>query len=239
MLAKVNVSDPRKSFEGLSRRWKRHWLSLLTESGLVPLPFELWLAFPDFGVLSPYQIGAVRYYILEKVRPKDLDFLSFNLLSLFYVLDPVNMGERLLVSLIRLHLEYLKWYCSVMFDYSQPLSNLIKPPVSPRKVERQSDEKLLTRYGLAFQAWDFLRSNPIPVGLDSGGTSRYDVIVVRLYKMKDGVTALDFGDGVPPLTDSEGDSSSDESATLYKPIEGVAICTEDGVVYLSRSYLPM
>lgn len=35
-----------------SKRWKRHYLCMLSPSGVFPLPLKLWLAFPDFGVLT-------------------------------------------------------------------------------------------------------------------------------------------------------------------------------------------
>lgn len=44
-----------------SKRWKRHYLCMLSPSGVFPLPLKLWLAFPDLGVLTP---GVARAFIL-------------------------------------------------------------------------------------------------------------------------------------------------------------------------------
>ncbi len=55
--------------------------------------------------------------------------------------DDDNMLERILQSILKLHLCYLKWYATVLFDYTLPLSALLDPPVSPRRIARQSDEQ--------------------------------------------------------------------------------------------------
>lgn len=52
----------------LSPRWKPHVLCMLSPSGVFPLPWKLWLAFPDKGVLTP---GVARAFILDRVKPGD------------------------------------------------------------------------------------------------------------------------------------------------------------------------
>ena len=52
-----------------SKRWKRHYLCMLSFSllnaGVFPLPLKLWLAFPDLGVLTP---GVARAFILDRAK---------------------------------------------------------------------------------------------------------------------------------------------------------------------------
>lgn len=48
-----------------SKRWKRHYLCMLSPSGVFPLPLKLWLAFPDLGVLTP---GVARAFILYRAK---------------------------------------------------------------------------------------------------------------------------------------------------------------------------
>ncbi|KAL0391406.1 UNVERIFIED_CONTAM: putative mitochondrial protein [Sesamum latifolium] len=93
-LSRVDLKEGSKVFERLSRRWKRHWLSLYGPSGLVPLPLEVWLAYPDK-------------------------------------------------------------------DFEQPLEFFLRPPVSPRRIERLPEEKTIERYGIIFRAWDMLRNGEV------------------------------------------------------------------------------
>ncbi|CAK9153102.1 unnamed protein product [Ilex paraguariensis] len=82
-------------FDHLSLRWKRHWLTLFSTSGIHPLPFKLWLAYPEKGILNCYEEGAVRAFILGRVEPKDLDEKSISELNTFWVNDDDMMLERL------------------------------------------------------------------------------------------------------------------------------------------------
>ena len=44
--------------------------------GIIPLPFPIWLGFPDGLVVNCYHLGMVRYFLLESCRPDDKYFLS-------------------------------------------------------------------------------------------------------------------------------------------------------------------
>ncbi|KAK4412078.1 putative mitochondrial protein [Sesamum alatum] len=160
-------------FERLSRRWKRHWLSLYGPSGLVPLPLEVWLAYPEKGIINCYERGRVRQFLLEAVKPRDIDEESLSLLGFFWQ-GHEETKERFLVSFVASHLRYLKWYYLAILDFELPLEYLLRPPVSPRRIERLSDEKLIERYGLIFRAWDLLRTGevilPLPLKDSYQGT---------------------------------------------------------------------
>lgn len=123
-------------------------------------------------MLSCYERGRVRQFLLEAVKPKDIDEESISILGFFWQ-GHEEMKERLLVSFVRSHLRYLKWYYLAVLDFEQPLEYLLRPPVSPRRIERISEEKELDRYGFIFRAWDLIRSEgmviplPLPKGEDT------------------------------------------------------------------------
>ena len=47
--------------------------------GIIPLPFPIWLGFPDGLVVNCYHLGMVRYFLLESCRPDDKYLLSVHL----------------------------------------------------------------------------------------------------------------------------------------------------------------
>lgn len=53
----------------------------------------------------------VREFILGLVKPGDLDEESFSILDEFWVNDTCLVRDRLVSSIVRSHLRYLKWYC--------------------------------------------------------------------------------------------------------------------------------
>lgn len=165
VLSRIDSSAPQKVFSRLSKRWKRHWLSLYTPTGLIPLPLELWLSFPEKGGLTCYERGMVRFSHLNCNSPRPIDERSVSLVRLFWR-GQEETFERLLVTFIQSHLKHLYWYCSVLFDYEKPLDYLLSPPVSSRRLERVSDEEILLRYGSIFKAWDLLRSVSAPKAVE-------------------------------------------------------------------------
>nr|UJQ92534.1 MAG: putative RNA-dependent RNA polymerase [Mitoviridae sp.] len=145
------------SFKKLSRRWRRHLLSMYSPSGIFPLPLELWLAWP-FGVLTCYQLGAVREYILKRIQPKDLNEASFDYACRYWK-DNEEGFEWTIQSLVSAHCRYIAWYAKVSSDFSVPLADIIHPPLASRKIEREvnDDGQAVRRYGIVFAAWDFIR----------------------------------------------------------------------------------
>lgn len=105
-----------------SKRWIRHWLSMHSPSGIKPLPVVLWLAFPERGVLSPTEYGLMRFFVLERVRPRDIDEESISRARRSR--DHDNLFEPHLLSFMRLHLTYLKWYAECWIDFDKPLESL-------------------------------------------------------------------------------------------------------------------
>lgn len=117
-----------------SKRWCRHWLLAHSPSGILPMPYELWLAFPEIGVLSPYQLGMVRHFIISKLEPKSFNENEVDSLRAYYDGDDEGIMERLLQQWMKMHLKYLHWYASSLFDYSLPLCSLFSPRSSRRSL---------------------------------------------------------------------------------------------------------
>ncbi|KAL2225302.1 UNVERIFIED_CONTAM: putative mitochondrial protein [Sesamum indicum] len=46
-------------------------------------------------------------------------------------------------------------------NFEQPLEFFLRPPVSPRRIERLPEEKTIERYGIIFRAWDMLRNGEV------------------------------------------------------------------------------
>lgn len=59
-----------------NRHWYRHVLVAFSPGGIIPLPFPIWLGFPDGLVVNCYHLGMVRYFLLESCRPDDKYLLS-------------------------------------------------------------------------------------------------------------------------------------------------------------------
>lgn len=184
VFSKVRM-DSQPIFDCLSRRWKRHWLTLYAGSGIYPLPLKLWLAFPDLGCLNCYQVGMVRARLLELVRPKDLDENSFLKLYKFWEPDGHALIETLLHPVVKQHLEYVSWYARQEVELSDLTEDLLHPPVSPRRICRESDESLIRRFGRLFKLWDHLRCVAPPGAITQLSDSRFkQSIEIRLFRYR-------------------------------------------------------
>ena len=75
----------------------------------------MWLAFPERGVLSCYEVGYIRWLLLTHVKPKDLDEKSIQNLRFFWSGQEEDM-ERFLLSFVKKHLYYLQWYYERVLD---------------------------------------------------------------------------------------------------------------------------
>lgn len=181
-MAKVGGSPKR-----LSKRWLRHWLSLHGPSGIRPLPLRVWLAFPERGCLSCYEIGYVRCILLNHVRPKDLDMDSVENLRFFYGGFDETL-ERLLRSLVKMHLNYLRWYVNQVFDTSGDLDGLLHPPINPRKIQRSNEESQISRYGIIFRLWDEVRLAPVILALECLDLGVRDFVETRIFALRSGIT---------------------------------------------------
>lgn len=76
-----------------------------------PLPFRLWLAFPEIGVLTCYQEGMVRGFLLKHFTPRFSDDLVISELVRGFWHD-----QLLLNNWIQSILPYGSWYYTVALD---------------------------------------------------------------------------------------------------------------------------
>lgn len=51
------------------RHWFRHILIAYSPGGIRPLPFRIWLGFPEGFIPSPYLIGKVKWMLFEFLAP--------------------------------------------------------------------------------------------------------------------------------------------------------------------------
>lgn len=168
--------------KGLSKRWLRHWISLHDPSGVRPLPLKLLLAFPEKGILNCYEIGYIRWLLLMKVKPKDIDQYSVDNLRYFYTaFEDGPTVERLCSSMVRLHCNYLQWFVQRIWDSDDNLEILLHPPLSPRSLKRSTETLNESRYGVIFQMWDKARSVPVILALGSGMNRSIEVCIVSLW----------------------------------------------------------
>lgn len=186
VLSKVDRTEPCLVFRRLSQRWKRHWLSIHTESGICPLPLSLWLAFPEKGLLNCYEIGYLRFYFLECSKPREFKNESFSVFRHFYEdeSDVEMFSDRLLVTLMKSYLKHLRWYCLAIMNFHSPLWFFTKPPVAPRSVDRVSDDRKILTYGLIYKGWDKVRSFKYFILTPFGAKRLIHVYEIKLFRFK-------------------------------------------------------
>lgn len=91
------------------------------------------------GAVDPYRLGKVRAFVIEKIAPRDFSVSDIENIRLAYDGDD-ELFEALFQEWMKDHLEYLKWYASVILDPNVPLEVLLKPPqvcLNPRRSARE------------------------------------------------------------------------------------------------------
>jgi hypothetical protein len=107
--------------------------------GIIPLPFPIWLGFPDGLVVNCYHLGMVRYFILESCRPDDKYLLSVrDDLERKLTEEGDFYVERVMLrywveSLVR----YVRWYEEACCDFTLPLEQLLDPPAVCLRPDRK------------------------------------------------------------------------------------------------------
>lgn len=126
---KYSVKPAELAMNNFNRHWFRHFFVAYSPGGILPLPFEIWLGFPEGFRTTPYQIGMVRSILVRACAPewsyveriaKDLESRITE--DCTYLTENWMFGHW-----VRSCVSYVKWYWVVQADYSLPLSTLLDP----------------------------------------------------------------------------------------------------------------
>jgi len=172
-----------KCISQLTNRWKRLALMLVSPSGSNPIPLDLWFGYP-MGILSCYQKGLLYSYLLDLVRPKDIDEYSVSSVRALWAEESEDLLESHLGSFVKMHLEYVVWFSKASCRLDLSLEELVKPPISPYKVERRAESLVLRRYGIIYKGWMFIQRNLVILVLEEGHGCRRDFVVTRLFQSR-------------------------------------------------------
>nr|UJQ92537.1 MAG: putative RNA-dependent RNA polymerase [Mitoviridae sp.] len=171
----------------LSRKWQRLLVGLFSASGPRPLPTELWLTFPDFWLLDCYIKGFLYEYLLAMIKPKDLDYCSFQAARLLWSVDHEELFEAHLLTIVTMHVNYIVWYAKAVSWRHLTISELLRPPVSPTTLDRSTERQKIHRYGPLYKVWDFCRLNRnivIYILCEGDGRSRKDFVYLSIFRWK-------------------------------------------------------
>ncbi|CAA0822199.1 Unknown protein [Striga hermonthica] len=117
---------------------------------------------PHKGILGVYEYGVARAFLLRKAKPPALDEESVEMIRPFWE-GREDLLERFLSTWVGQHVRYLEWYADACLNYSLRLEDLLDAPVCSSSISRISEEKLLTRYGVVYECWDYLRKTQVPI----------------------------------------------------------------------------
>ena len=148
--------------------------------GIIPLPFPIWLGFPDGLVVNCYHLGMVRYFLLESCRPDDKYLLSVrDDLERKLTEEGDFYVERVMLrywveSLVR----YVRWCEEACGDFTLPLEQLLDPPAVCLRPDRKDLLSKFHKYGLMLRCYDLIRQRRCPLPL-MGSAVRLNVEVVQ------------------------------------------------------------
>ncbi|RWR97758.1 hypothetical protein CKAN_02721200 [Cinnamomum micranthum f. kanehirae] len=115
-------SQPHHFNPHYNRHWFRHVLVCFSPHGIVPLPFKVWLGYPEGFLPSPSQVGMIREYLLKSCAPdwsyaqkiaNDLDALDDD--------TGLLVESSMMVSWVKAMCKYIDWCC-----LSKSLDNVIQ-----------------------------------------------------------------------------------------------------------------
>ena len=173
-------SSPNHFHPNYNRHWFRHVIVAFSPSGICPLPFLRWLGFPEGFIPSPYQVGKVRWFLIESCEP-DWSFSEKLMKSLEGNVseDTQFLIERKMVAhWMESMLAYYKWYLNALSDYSISCDVLLDPPAFVFRPARKEQLNKFHKYGRMFRAYDLVRQEPVPLPLGEIPRPLYYVDVV-------------------------------------------------------------
>lgn len=142
-------SQPHHFNPHYNRHWFRHVLVCFSPHGIVPLPFKVWLGYPEGFLPSPSQVGMIREYLLKSCAPdwsyaqkiaNDLDALDDD--------TGLLVESSMMVSWVKAMCKYIDWYHRVSYDFDVSIDELLDPPAFVFKPQTQGQLKKFEKYGL-------------------------------------------------------------------------------------------
>lgn len=146
------------------RHWCRHVISFYSPMGACPLPFLIWLGFPDNIPVNCYHLGMVRQTLIDLLEVKDLNRLE-------KVLSSLTDDERLLVELTNLgewmksYVDYVVWVARISVSEDWCWDELLSPPLINFSPYRTWQTEKCYRYGKLFKCYDLIRRVRAPLPL--------------------------------------------------------------------------
>ncbi|KAJ8614178.1 hypothetical protein MRB53_036310 [Persea americana] len=141
--------------------------------------------FPEGFIPSPYQVGKVRWFLIESCEP-DWSFSEKLMKSLEGNVseDTQFLIERKMVAhWMESMLAYYKWYLNALSDYSISCDVLLDPPAFVFRPARKEQLNKFHKYGRMFRAYDLVRQEPVPLPLGEIPRPLYYVDVRRAAKL--------------------------------------------------------
>lgn len=174
-------SRPEHVNPNYNRHWFRHILITFSPGGITPLPFNLWLSFPEGFLVTPYHMGMVRQMLLESCSP-DWDFM----VRLVEDLDPQLDEDTLLFTetillkqWMEFCLEYMKWYSKAKIYFSITAIDLLDPPAVVFRPDRKDKFSTILKQ---FRCYDLIRTHRAPLPLTERGVSLHiDLVQCKLW----------------------------------------------------------
>lgn len=168
-----------------NKHWFRHVIVAFSPGGRKPLPFWVWLGFPDGFIPDCYVRGMVIQKLLEELAP-DWSFMQRFVEDLEQRVSEDNMfmveHTTLKYWLDACH-RYCVWYLSVSLWYSASVEDLLDPPAVCFRPDRKDQLHKFHKYGRLFRMYDYVRTTkpPIPLSVLGDRSFKSDIVYVKLW----------------------------------------------------------
>lgn len=100
----------------------------------------------------------VRWALVEHLKVQELKYTPLPVRDEYHLFKE----ETVLSEWIKLHLNWLKWYCTVALDPSTPLEELLDPPVVELRTSKSKQKAFL--FFFMFRLYDLVRRASVPLG---------------------------------------------------------------------------
>lgn len=163
-----------------NRHWYRHILVAFSPGGRIPLPFQVWLGFPDGILIICYHMGMMRDMLVSSCSP-DWGHVERFATDLDLKLDEDTglLTEKLFLGLKP---AYCAWWYRARVDFSIPVESFLDPPAVCFRPDRKDQLSKFHKYGLMSRCYDLVRQkvSPIPFG-EKAVRLTFDVVSSRIW----------------------------------------------------------